>query len=223
MTDQISWFSAALKSVKQLFSSAPYKSPIQPCPIKPIVGTKWQNDASAVFPGQQSYQNCGIQSVRQLVEQARHECLKDTELEFLEKAIKTCGAETGDPHPGDSGGTSAVTRQCILKHFGVESGVQDASMENVDAALRSGKGVIISADVSVLWKDQAGVAAQSGRHAVVLTHGAYDADGNLLGVYVNDTGINKRYYLTTGELSDVLESGSGSINVTDRRIWPANE
>lgn len=148
MNDQISALSTALKSVKQFFSSTSYKSAIQACPNKPIVGTEWRNAARTVFPGQQSYQNCGIQSARQLVEQARHECL---------------------------------------------------------------------------WESQAGLAPQSGRHAVVLTHGGYDADGQLLGVYVNDTGINKRYYLTNDELSDVLDSGSGSMNVTDRRIWPANE
>lgn len=223
MTGETSLFSTTWKQIKGLFPPTPYKSPILACPVKPIVGQVWRENARDVFPGQQSYQNCGIQSSRQIIEQAQHMCLKDTEREFLEKAIASCGAAVGVPHPDESGGTSAEKRRCIMGQFGVESTVQKATVENVDAALRQGKGVIISADVNVLWKDQQGIAPQSGRHAVVLTHGGYDADGNLLGVYVNDTGIDKRYYLTTDELSDVLDSGSKAINVTDKPIWPVGE
>lgn len=82
--------------------------------------------------------------------------------------------------------------------------------------------MIVSADVQVLWNGRVPPPTPTGRHAVVLTHGDYDQNGNLTGVFVNDTGIDKRYRLSVDELEDVLDSGSGSMNVTDNPIWPDN-
>jgi hypothetical protein len=160
-----------------------------------------------------------LQSSRQLIEQAKRVCLDKTELQFMEDAITSCNAEKNKDHPNNSGGTSAKVRQCVMKKNGVSSSIQDATLENVDLALRKRQGVIMSADVEVLWENQ-GVPPQPGRHAVVITHGEYSQDGNLTGVYINDTGINKRYFLTADELSDCLQSGSGQLNVTDNPIWP---
>jgi len=212
----------AWQQVGESFGSGPYKSPITSCPFKAIVGTAWRDAAKIVFPGHQHYQNCGVQSARQIVEQASGQPLPDSELEFLNKAIDTCGVEKEKNHPKDSGGSDAGRRQCILKQYGVASKIEDASLENVDRALRDGKGVIISADVAVLWQHRPGVPPQTVRHAVVVTHGHYDQDGNLAGVWVNDTGIGQRYFLTTEQLGDALDSGSLELNITDHRIWPNN-
>lgn len=210
----------ALKLVESVFGDQSYKSAIQPCPIKDIVGSNWKYAAESIFPGHQSYQNCGVQASRQIIEQALGKCLNKTELDFLNDAIGTCDVTKGSPHPNESGGTNANDRQCILKQYGIESSVESASVSTVDKALRDRKGVIISADVQVLWNGRVPPPTPAGGHAVVLTHGDYDSDGNLTGVFVNDTGIGERYRLSVDELEDVLDSGSGSINVTNKAIWP---
>src|SRR5690606_14698838 len=98
--------------------------------------------ATSVFPGQQSYQNCGVQSVRQIIEQSKKQCLAKTELEFLNDAIASGKASTGDPHPGESGGTSASGREGLLADAGVKSTTQKTTTENLAAALKDKKGVI---------------------------------------------------------------------------------
>lgn len=212
----------ALKAAKGVFGDNSYKSAVQSCPVKDLVGPNWQSAAASIFPGQQTFQNCGVQSSRQIVEQALGVCLNKTELDFLNDAIATCGVDKGSPHPQESGGTGAIDRQCILKQYGVDSSVESASVSAVDNALRDRKGIIISADVQVLWNGRVPPPPPTGRHAVVLTHGDYDSNGNLTGVFVNDTGIGKRYRLSVDELEDVLDSGSGSINVTKKAIWPGD-
>lgn len=212
---------AVFEKVNSSFSKQSYKSPITACPMKDIVGKRWERAAKEIFPGKQSYQNCGLQSSRQIIEQARQICLAKDELTFMEDAIKSCSATKDRNHPDDSGGTNAEVRKCVLKEYGVDSEIKEASVETIDLALRARKGVIISADVEELWKNQ-GVGSQSGRHAVVITHGEYDKNGDLTAVFVNDTGINKRYRLTVDELEDALESGSGLVNITDNAIWPVD-
>lgn len=216
--------SSAWGSVKKLFAEIPAKMPCIPCMFKkPIVGSNWSKAVNDVFPGQQSYQNCGLQSTRQIVEEAKGKQAK-TELQYMDDAISSCGALKDANHPADSGGTSAASRQCVMQQYGVPSSLEPATVANVDAALRSGKGVIMSSDADTLWATQGmppGVGG-GGRHAVVLTNGLYDADGKMTGVHVNDTGTGTQYTLTNAQLKDCLDSGSGTLNVTDNRIWPTN-
>ena len=213
----MSFLSRAWKVIKAKFSDEPPGKVSTPC----LRGAneQWQQAAKDVFPGQQSYQNCGLQSSRQLIEQAKGQRLAKSELEFLEDAIETCGANKEEPHPAESGGSNAAQRKCVMAQYGVASSVQDASVEAVEKALREGKGVVMSGDMEVLWANL-GLPEQSGRHAVVLTHADFDENGELVAVYVNDTGVNQRYQLSRDELEDALDSGSGQLNVTDEPIWP---
>ena len=214
------WMDSYLANGGELEPRRPPKKnrAVEDCPLSGEVNENWQEGAESVFPGQQSYQNCGVQSSREIIEQAKGQCLSETELEFLNNAIDTCKVDKAANHPLDSGGTNAKKRKCLLKSYGIDSTVEDASVENVEKFLKDRKGVIISADVEHLW-DVFGVK-QTGRHAIVVTNGKYDRDGNLLGVYINDTGINKRYYVRSDRLKDILKSGSGQMNVTSNPIWP---
>ena len=217
--------SGALKSawaaVTSLFSETPAKGPCIPCAAarKPIVGPQWEKAAGDVFPGQQSYGNCGVQSARQLVEQAKGKVNK-TEKQFLDDAVTSCSVSTS-PDPTQSGGSNSAKRRCIMQQYGVSSSIADANIANVDAALRDGKGVIITADAKTLWATQ-GIPGPSGMHAVVITNGIYDSTGKLTGVDINDTGVGTRYALSTQELDTAMKSGTGLMNVTDDRIWPTN-
>lgn len=200
--------------------------PCIPCLFKKaaaIVGENWKKAVDAVFPGQQSYQNCGLQSTRQIVEQAQGPQGK-TELQYMDDAIASCGIPQAANHPDDSGGTNAEQRQCVMQQYGVGSSVEPATIANVDDALRNGKGVVMSSNSDTLWATQGfppGVGG-GGRHAVVLTNGIYDNDGKMTGVHVNDTGTGTQYTLTNAQLQDCLDSGSRKINVTDDRIWPTD-
>lgn len=217
---------SAWTAVKDFFAEIPAHLPCIPCLFKKagnIVGDKWKQAVDAVFPGQQSYQNCGLQSTRQIVTQAKGPLAK-TELQYMDDAIASCGVSQAANHPDDSGGTSAGQRQCVMNQYGVPSSLQPATVANVDSALRDGKGVIMSSDADTLWATQGfppGVGG-GGRHAVVITNGLYDVDGKMTGVHVNDTGTGTQYTLTNAQLKDCLDSGSGTLNVTDQRIWPTD-
>ncbi|MGN6529601.1 MAG: hypothetical protein ACTHL8_24675 [Burkholderiaceae bacterium] len=217
--------SSAWGAVKNFFAEIPSHLPCIPCLFKKaqIVGPNWKKAVNDVFPGQQSYQNCGLQSSRQIVDQAQGKLAK-TELKFMDDAIASCGARQAANHPDDSGATSAASRQCVMQQYGVPSSIEPATVANVDSALRERKGVIMSASSDVLWGTQgiAEGAGGGGLHAVVLTNGLYDASGNMTGVHVNDTGTGTQYTLTTAQLKDCLDSGSGKLNVTDKPIWPSN-
>ena len=216
---------SAWNSVKNFFAEIPAHMPCIPCLFKKaaVVGPNWTAAVNKVFPGQQSYQNCGLQSSRQIVEQAKGP-LGKTELQFMDDAIASCGVSQEANHPADSGASSAPQRQCVLQQYGVPSTVESATVANVDDALRKGKGVIMSTKADVLWATQGfppGVGG-GGRHAVVLSNGIYDGSGKMTGVHVNDTGTGTQYTLTNAQLQDCLDSGSRKLNVTDDRIWPTD-
>jgi len=215
---------SAWTSVKTFFAEIPAKMPCIPCLFKKaaIVGPKWTKAVNDVFPGQQSYNNCGLQSSREIIEQAKGKIANKTEQQFMEDAIASCGARQAANHPDESSASSAAARQCVMQQNGVPSTIQPATVANVDDALRNGKGVIMSSNSDVLWGTQGFPpgAGGGGGHAVVLTNGIYDSAGKMTGVHVNDTGTGTQYTLTNAQLKDCLDSGSGKLNVTDARIWP---
>jgi len=207
---------AAWGAVKKNFAETPAKGPCIPCAAakKNPVGAKWRKDAGDVFPGHQSYNDCGLEASRQVVEQVKGK-LDMSERQFMDNAIATCTVD-------DDGGANALDRQCVMQQYGVRSTVEKADITNVDAALRDGKGVIVTADSKLLWGMQ-GISSQQGvPHAVLLTNGIYDDTGKMTGVWVNDTGIGQRYPMSTDDLATALKSGTGKMNVTDNPIWPSD-
>lgn len=235
------------KSAK--FGKKGHKSVTEPCPFAKKIGMgelgpntppvasfpenpnkKREQEAFSVFSGHQRYQNCGIQSARQIIEQANKQCLNLTELELLNESIEKCGAEKatksfldyvtdplGDPHPKNSGGTTSNKIQCILKQHGVTSTVQDQSVKNLKEAIKSRKGIIANVDAGLLWEDSRYLG---GGHAVIITDGKFDGD-KLLGVYINDTGTGKRSYITLEKFLNSRLDG-GHFNITDSPIWSEN-
>lgn len=221
MPDPGGMLKGAWASVKNVFAEVPAKGPCIPCAAKKAAaGPSWEKAAGDVFPGKQSYNNCGVQAARQVVEQAKGK-LNKTEQQFLDDAIASCNVTADPSNPTLSGGTNSLKRQCIMQQYGVPSSIKDATMSEVEAALRDGKGVIITADAKELWAMQ-GISNPPGLHAVLITNGIYDSAGKLTGVDINDTGIGQRYALSTQELNDAMNTGSGLMNVTDNRIWPTH-
>ena len=134
-------------------------------------------------------------------------------------ANKLCA--TGFPNSGINGGTSPRTRQLILKHFGVNSFLEnillekDGSLSSKNLAVISdyvcsGRGVILSVHAKVLWHNVA--VGDNDFHAVTVTSVKKDASGNILGFYICDSANNGTTYYQSSHL---LRALTGSpMNVT---------
>ncbi len=159
----------------------------------------------------QSYQNCGVESSRQVINAANGS--KVTEDELLKAAMKSGNADKL-PNLSDSGGTHPKGRKKILKANGVDSSLRPQTMGGIADAVEEGRGVIVSVDVAKLWGPP-----NSGGHAVVVAGVVRDKDGNVTEVIINDTGTGecgKHYPADKFEKS--LRPGR-DMNVTNKVVW----
>lgn len=134
---------------------------------------------------QQSYNNCGVESSRQLINQANSSAV--TENQLLQQAINAGQASgtPGSPPVFADGGTGAAGRQSILASNGVASTVQASNTANMGQSLARGQGVIANLDAAQLW---GGTTPPGSLHAVTVTGVEYDDAGNVKNVIINDTG-----------------------------------
>jgi uncharacterized Zn-binding protein involved in type VI secretion len=134
---------------------------------------------------QQSYNNCGVESSRQVINRANNSNLGEDQL--LQTAIDNSWANgtPGSPPSFANGGTNPATRQSILANAGVASTVQSSNATNLGLAMSRGQGVIASLDAAPLW---GGAAPAGSLHAVTVTGVEYDDNGNVTNVIINDTG-----------------------------------
>lgn len=172
-----------------------------------------QNAAAGRTSGatQQSYQNCGIESSRQIINQATGGNM--TEDALLDDAMNN-GDAANERNRADSGGSSPDGRERVLDRNGVPSSRQTGSMDNIMQAVAEGRGVITSHDVSVLWGP-----GNAGGHAVMVTGVEYDASGNPTRVIYNDTGTGQcATSVPAAQFQSSLRPGR-DINVTDNPIF----
>jgi uncharacterized Zn-binding protein involved in type VI secretion len=170
----------------------------------------------------QSYENCGVESVRQLVNYAKG--LHVSEDDLLLQALKSGNA--GGSYSGkwpfrqqidsEAGDTNYTQRQSIARYYDVGlSTDQPQSYENIAQALSEGRGVITANDVSVLWGGE-----YAGSHAVVVTGMEFDQNGRATTVIYNDTGKG-----TCSARTDVvtfirsLQKKGPHLNVTTSPIY----
>jgi hypothetical protein len=161
---------------------------------------------------QQSYQNCGVESCRQIINRANGTNVSEDQL--LNQSMNNGDADN-ERHRADSGGTSPDQRQNILANNGVPSTEQPATMANIQQAVAEKKGVISSHDAGRLW----GNPNVSGGHAIVVTGIQYDANGNPVTVFTNDTGLGQcQRGVPAGQFQASLRPGR-PLNVTNNPIW----
>jgi uncharacterized Zn-binding protein involved in type VI secretion len=129
----------------------------------------------------QSYQNCGVESARQILLAAGNEI---TEGDLLDWAVDEGLAEDA-PDPLERGGTNPQDRQDILNQQGIPSSLKPATQQEVAQAVAEKKGVISSHDAGKLWGDP---SYNNSGHAVSVTGVSYDANGNISDVIISDTG-----------------------------------
>jgi uncharacterized Zn-binding protein involved in type VI secretion len=152
------------------------------------VGTAMCNAAAAGRTSgttAQSYNNCGVESSRQVINQANGTAVSENQL--LQNSINSglANGTPGSPPVFANGGTTPARRQQILANNGVASTVQASNLDSLGMAMSRGQGTIASLDAAPLW---GGTTAPGSLHAVTVTGVEYDDAGNVKNVIINDTG-----------------------------------
>ena len=177
----------------------------------------------------QSYNNCGIESSRQIINTVSPPGI--TQEQLLTQATTTTGVPPGGSTAQplavtgsstyNSGGTWDWSQQAILQNNGVPSQMQAPTSANVTQGVAEGRGVIANLDASFIW----GAGTPPGAwHAVLVTGAQYDANGNLLNLIINDTGNNPpnncgaSYSAAT--IQSAMTAHGGNIVTTNNRVWP---
>lgn len=167
---------------------------------------------------QQSYNNCGVESSRQLINQATGANVGENAL--LTQAINS-GNAAGTPGAAlqfANGGTNPATRQALLAANGVPSIVQPTTMENLGLAMSRGQGAIVALDAAPLW----GPPQPPGSlHAVTVTGIEYDDAGNPTNVIINDTGTGQcgQRVLAARFNQATAAHPNSRLNVTSNPLW----
>ena len=127
---------------------------------------------------------CGVVSCENI---ARLAGLSVEEFEALDIAIKNdlCNKYRkgllGRVRQG--GGTSPESRKEILKHLGIDSYLEEATVDNIAKRVIEGRGVIISVRAGKLWNN--GI---KGLHAITVTSVMRGYDGSIQGFFICDSG-----------------------------------
>ena len=95
---------------------------------------------------------------------------------------------TVNSSPESNGGTYLRDRQQILRHFGIESTIENATIDGIARRVSEGRGVIISVEANAFWERYSNSQAY---HAVTVTSVRVDSQtGCVMGFYVCDSGTN---------------------------------
>jgi uncharacterized Zn-binding protein involved in type VI secretion len=159
---------------------------------------------------QQSYNNCGVESSRQLIAKNGKNI---SENDLLDDAIAHDDAEDARNRK-DAGGTNPEDRRDILARHGVPSTLEPQGMASITQGVAEGKGVITSHEAGTLWGTD-----DSGGHAIVVTGLTFDANGKLVKVTTNDTGFGQcGREVDADQFEESLRPGR-EVNVTTNPIW----
>jgi hypothetical protein len=176
----------------------------------------------------QSYNNCGVESSRQVINQANNSNI--TENQLLQTAIDNgwAGGTPGSAPVFENGGTSAAGRMSILGNSGVASTVQPSNLNNMGLALSQGKGVIANVDAHYLWMqpDGSSLAPKGSGHAITVTGIEYNDNGDVTHVIINDTGVGEcGQRVPVNDWNEAVNNrvanglSSSELNVTDNPIF----
>ena len=122
--------------------------------------------------------------------------------------------------PENNGGTYSTDLQVILRHFGIESTIENAEIEKMARFVEEGRGVIVSVDANMLWYQCYG--SIQNLHCVTVTSVQRDrTTGEITGIYIcdsGDTGASSARLVPFEVMKLALEGGSGEMNVTETII-----
>lgn len=162
---------------------------------------------------QQSFQNCGVESSRQIILASGGNVSENS---LLTVSMAAGYADQDTSNPSNSGGTSPSGRSDILKANGVANHTEAPSQENLLQAVAEGRGVITSHDAGKLWNNP---AFNGSGHAVLVTGVQFDATGKPSNVIINDTGQGQcSNSVPAKQFMNSLRSGR-DMNVTDNKVF----
>ncbi len=160
---------------------------------------------------QQSRGNCGVESIRQIINLARATPI--TEDALLQEAFAHSEA-TSDPDPKHDGGSTAEQNVRTLARHGIPARAQEMDFPQIVHAVAEGRGVITTHEASILWGTN-----QRGSHAVLVAGMDFSDDGRMVAVLVNDTGAGEcAVRLPPDVFERSLRPGADTV-VTDQPIW----
>lgn len=179
------------------------------------------NNGNPILPNTpgQSYNNCGCETSRQIINQATPANVSQEGL--LNQAMAGGQAQQVPGNLFASGGTGPADRQQILANNGVPSHLEDRNMGNLETAMANGQGAIVVVDSQTLWTNGA-TPPSTGDHVVVVTGVEYDDNGNVAAVWINDTGAGTCSQRVTPAVWNSATGpaiGNWQTNVTDNPIW----
>jgi len=167
----------------------------------------------------QSYNNCGVESSRQIINQANG---SNVSQEILLTQAMVNGQATAVPgNLQASGGTTPTTRVQLLQTNGVPASEVTPSMQNMQQAVAEHRGVIVAVMAGTLWGAAGGIPAGQGPHAILVTGLQYDATGKLQNVFINDTGMGtctQPVPVATFQAALTARGGANHV-VTNNPIW----
>ena len=140
---------------------------------------KVQSSAQRNFPGEQSHENCGLQSCQQIIRASTGKNLSEAEMEAIALKLTDYDPEIGIP---------VKDLPKILESQGVGANTYGNTPENIQIGVDAGHGVISNHDAGVLWEDN----EKGGyTHAVHVTGVVKDKAGAVTDYIINDTGTGQ--------------------------------
>lgn len=174
---------------------------------------------------QQSYGNCMVESVRQMLRRAKGQEITEDELMsyVLSDEPPMC---KWNPGQGNHGAMTATQAAQVLHDFGVGTdlvpaarGSRPPSVDDLKQAIAARKGVIAMGDASQYWPP--GSSNGAANHAIVVTGVELDKDGHVVAVFINDTGLGQcGLKVPADKLTAAMNGLAGAqLVVTKEAIW----
>ncbi len=169
-------------------------------------------------PGQ-SYNNCGVEVSRQIINQANGSSVSQETL-----LNQSMAANRANQVPGNmwaSGGTLPSQRVQIMGANGVAAHEEAPTMGNMESAVAAGRGVSVDVWAGSMpnWAGQ-GLAPGTGGHNILVTGVEYDDNGNPINVIINDTGVGQcSQSVPYAQFQNALMGGGNTHVVTNNSIW----
>lgn len=170
----------------------------------------------------QSWGNCGLESIRQIINTVTNEDVGEKELidVALERNVFAFPEISGDSSdPYNYGASSVIERAEILeKIYHIDTTIEKPAIDTILSAVAEGKGVVSTHNAGILngsfgWED----------HAVSVIAVEYDAKGNPKTVFINDTGrLGCGAPVPFKKFKDslrTLDHGIYGVNITKDPVW----
>lgn len=163
----------------------------------------------------QSYNNCGIESSRLIIEQSTGKSVKEDDI-FQHSIDKKYTESPGNVPDPSGGGTTFDKRQKLLSDYGVSSSTMEQTPANLQQAIAEKKGVISAHKADVLWNN---TKYAGNFHAISPTGVRYDQNGKVASYIMVDSGQGNCWQeVPAGQFHASLRDDA-QANVTNAKVW----